>query len=359
MNISKILTKFVGTNHTNRFHMPNTKSSDIRYKVLDRCLRRGGYSTLKLMEAVSEELEFQGYEPVTALNTIRNDLRYIENTYPDVHIVENKSGRNKTYAYENPDTSIYKLQFNDDELGQLSQCMAILSQFEGMPQMEWLQSFLERFRLSLNIDPDGKRVVGFDENKYLVGREYFSRLLSAISNKEVLDISYKSFKDDSVRHKIVHPYYIKKYNNRWFLLGRTEGYDTVSTFAFDRIVNISNALNVEFIANTEIDFNDDYFTEMIGVTKPLDETKQKVGIRVRRSLYPYIATKPIHETQRVKGTDDSGVKIEIELYVNYELKQLLLSYGDGIEVLYPDSLRTQLRSDLENALNNYDEASPS
>lgn len=359
MNISKILTKFVGTNHTNRFHMPNTKSSDIRYKVLDRCLRRGGYSTLKLMEAVSEELEFQGYEPVTALNTIRNDLRYIENTYPDVHIIENKSGRNKTYAYENPDSSIYKLQFNDDELGQLSQCMAILSQFEGMPQMEWLQSFLERFRLSLNIDPDGKRVVGFDENKYLVGREYFSRLLSAISNKEVLDISYKSFKDDSVRHKIVHPYYIKEYNNRWFLLGRTEGYDTVSTFAFDRIVNISNALNVEFIANTEIDFNDDYFTEMIGVTKPLEETKQKVGIRVRRSLYPYIATKPIHETQRVKGSDDSGVKIEIELYVNYELKQLLLSYGDGIEVLYPDSLRTQLRSDLEKALNNYDEASPS
>lgn len=339
--------------------MPNTKSSDIRYKVLDRCLRRGGYSTLKLMEAVSEELEFQGYEPVTALNTIRNDLRYIENTYPDVHIIENKSGRNKTYAYENPDSSIYKLQFNDDELGQLSQCMAILSQFEGMPQMEWLQSFLERFRLSLNIDPDGKRVVGFDENKYLVGREYFSRLLSAISNKEVLDISYKSFKDDSVRHKIVHPYYIKEYNNRWFLLGRTEGYDTVSTFAFDRIVNISNALNVEFIANTEIDFNDDYFTEMIGVTKPLEGTKQKVGIRVRRSLYPYIATKPIHETQRVKGSDDSGVKIEIELYVNYELKQLLLSYGDGIEVLYPASLRTQLRSDLEKALKNYDEAGPS
>lgn len=339
--------------------MPNTKSSDIRYKVLDRCLRRGGYSTLKLMEAVSDELKFQGYEPVTALNTIRNDLRYIESTYPDVHIIENKCGRNKTYAYENPESSIYKLQFNDDELGQLLQCMAILSQFEGMPQMEWLQSFLERFRLSLNIDPDGKRVVGFDENKYLVGREYFSRLLSAISNKEVLDISYKSFKDESIKHKIVHPYYIKEYNNRWFLLGRTEGYDTVSTFAFDRIENIDNAIDIEYIPNNEIDFNDDYFTDMVGVTKPLEETKQKVGIRVSRNLYPYIATKPIHETQRVKGTDDSGVNIEIELYINYELKQLLLSYGDGIEVLYPDSLRVQLRSNLENALKNYDDASPS
>lgn len=151
----------------------------------------------------------------------------------------------------------------------------------------------------------------------------------------------------------------KEYNNRWFLLGRTEGYDTVSTFAFDRIEKIDNAIDIEYIPNNEIDFNDDYFTEMIGVTKPLDETKQKVGIRVSTNLYPYIATKPIHETQKVKGTDDSGVTIEIELYINYELNQLLLSYGDGIEVLYPCALRRQLRSKLENALKNYGEASPS
>ena len=97
-----------------------------------------------------------------------------------IYRVINKYERNKAYAYKDNNSSIYKLQFNDDELGQLSQCMAILSQFEGMPQMEWLNSFMERFKLSLNIDPNGKRVVGFDENKYLVGKEHFSRLLSAI-----------------------------------------------------------------------------------------------------------------------------------------------------------------------------------
>lgn len=96
-------------NNHKHWNMPNTKSSDIRYKVLDRCLRRGGYSTARLMDAVSKELEFQGYEPVTALNTIRNDLRYIGATYPNVTIVETKSGRNKTYSYEDPNSSIYKL----------------------------------------------------------------------------------------------------------------------------------------------------------------------------------------------------------------------------------------------------------
>lgn len=334
--------------------MPNTKSSDIRYKVLDRCLRRGGYSTVMLMEEVSKELEFHGYEPVTALNTIRNDLRYIDSTYPNVTIVENKSGRNKTYAYEDSNSSIYKLQFNDDELGQLSQCMAILSQFEGMPQMEWLKSFMEKFKLSLNIDPDGKRVVGFDENKYLVGREYFSRLLSAISNKEVLKILYKSFKDAAVKTMIVHPYYIKEYNNRWFLLGITEGFETVSTIAFDRIEGIESMEGVSYRANDSIDFNDDYFTDMIGVTKPLEEKKHIVRLKVRSGLFPYIETKPIHETQKIKAKDDQGVEIEVELYINYELKQLLLSYGDGIKVISPKFLREEMKGRLQRALEEYE-----
>ena len=153
--------------------------------------------------------------------------------------------------------------------------MAILSQFEGMPQMEWLNSFMERFKLSLNIDPNGKRVVGFDENKYLVGREHFSRLLSAICNKEVLKILYKSFKDDTIKIMIVHPYYIKEYNNRWFLLGMTEGFDTISTIAFDRIERIESMEGMSYRTNETVDFNDDYFTDMIGVTKPLEEDKHK------------------------------------------------------------------------------------
>ncbi len=333
--------------------MPNTKSSDIRYKVLDRCLRRGGYSTIQLMAAVSEELEFQGYEPVTALNTIRNDLRYMEATYPNVEIVETRTGRNKTYSYKDPKSSIYRLQLTDDELGQLSQCMAMLSQFEGMPQMEWLQSFMERFKLSLNIDPNGTRVVGFDENKYLVGREYFSRLLSAISNKEVLNIAYKNFRTDSVKHLTVHPYYIKEYNNRWFLLGKTDGYNTISTFAFDRIEGIDSCVGIDYSENTEYDFNDDYFTDMVGVTRPSGEEMSLVELWVSPELTPYIMTKPIHESQKVKSRDATGMIIQLNLYINFELKQLLLSYGEGVKVLLPTNLSEEIEHRLSKALNLY------
>lgn len=333
--------------------MPNTKSSDIRYKVLDRCLRKGGYSTSGLMNEVNRELELQGFSAVSSLNTIRQDLDHIGTTYPDITILTSRSGRNVTYSYDKPESSIFKLPFNDDELAQLTQCMAILSQFEGTPQMEWMHSFIERFRLSLNIDMGGRQVVGFDECRYLKGKEHFATLLSAVCNRRVLAIDYKSFQRGSVKQVILHPYFIKEYNNRWFLLGREHGFDSISHLAFDRIENIEPVTGVTYIDNTEHDFNDGYFSDIIGVTKHLKLEPQKIRLRVTRSLYPYIQTKPLHETQKLKASGPDGYEIEIEVRPNYELEQLILSYGDGMTVLAPTSLREKIQARIANSLENY------
>lgn len=334
--------------------MPNTKSSDIRYKVLDRCLRRGGYSTSELMNEVNKELELQGFPTVSALNTIRQDMDYIGSSYPDINIVDKKVGRNVTYSYENPESSIFKLPFNDDELAQLSQCMAILSRFEGTPQMEWIHTFIERFKLSLNIDVDGRQVVGFDECRFLRGKDYFATLLSAICNKRVIAIGYKSFQRGSIKEVLLHPYFIKEYNNRWFLLGKEHGFDSISHLAFDRIESISIVTGVSYIENDKYDFNDEYFSDIVGVTKHLEIEPQKIRLWVSPTLYPYVKTKPLHETQKLKQSDATGYEIEIEVRPNYELEQLILSYGEGMSVLTPSDLRDKIRSRLKQSIHNYD-----
>lgn len=50
----------------NRGSMPNTNSSDIRYNVLDRCIRRGGYSTTELISDIylsDEIIRFHNSSP--------------------------------------------------------------------------------------------------------------------------------------------------------------------------------------------------------------------------------------------------------------------------------------------------------
>ena len=89
---------------------------------------------------------------------------------------------------------------------------------------------------------------------------------------------------------------------------------------------------------THIDF-DEYFEDVIGVTKREGQQSEKVLLRFPKDVYPYVATKPWHGSQKKVAEDERSVTIELDVVVNYELEQKILSWGDYVEVLAPQSLR--------------------
>ena len=332
--------------------MPKTKNALIRQRVIDRCLGSSrNYSTKDLMDACNKELLSYGEHPVTSMNTIRDDINQICSNYPDAKIVERRDGRNRYYSYEDKNYSIFKIPFKDEEVTQLTQTLMILSRFEGMPQFEWVDDFIHRFKSSLKLTFSDEPIVGFDENIDLKGREYFAPLFSAISNKQVLSIGYKNFKRNEVEQMVVHPYYLKQYNNRWFLLGLTEPKHRLSILALDRIESTETS-HQEYISNKDIDFQE-YFDDMVGVSRPFGKELQKVVFRVANDLVPYIRTKPLHGTQRELSSDENGVTMLINVYVNFELEQLILSHGEKIEVFEPIELREQIKRRINNCTKNY------
>ena len=333
--------------------MPRTKNALIRQRVIDRCLSSiNDYSIKDMMDACNKELEFIGEHPVTAMNTIREDIEQIMANYPDANVVSRRVGRNIFYSYEDRSYSIFNIPFNDDEVAQLTQTLSILSRFEGMPQFEWMNDFIDRFKSSLKISQSNEPIVGFDDNIDLRGRSHFALLFTAISDKQVLTITYKNFKRD-VEHKyIVHPYYLKQFNGRWFLIGYSSNINKLSLFAFDRIVSVENS-HTEFIHNTEYDFNE-YFDDMIGVTKPDGAVIEKVVLWVSTQRWPYVETKPLHGSQKVISKDADGVLIQIEVYINRELEQLILSFGKDLKVLEPIYLRDRIISHIKEGLQNYE-----
>ena len=177
--------------------MPRTKNALIRQKVIDRCLGSPkNYSIKNLMDACNNELEAIGEYPVSSLNTIREDIEQILSNYPDANVVSRRVGRNIFYSYEDRSYSIFNIPFNDNEVAQLTQTLSILSRFEGMPQFEWMDEFINRFKSSLKLSTANGPIVGFDENIDLKGRSHFALLFAAISNKQVLSITYKNFKSN-------------------------------------------------------------------------------------------------------------------------------------------------------------------
>lgn len=332
--------------------MPRTKNALVRQRVIDRCLGSPkNYSIKGLMEACNRVLESIGENPVTAMNTIRDDIEQIMTNYPDANVIAQRVGRNIYYSYEDKSYSIFNIPFNDDEVAQLTQTLSILARFEGMPQFEWMDDFVNRFKSSLKLTTSNEPIVGFDENIDLKGRNFFATLFSAISNKQVLEISYKNFKHGIEQKYIVHPYYLKQFNGRWFLIGHSDNIGKLSVFAFDRIVStMSN--NRDYIPNTIYNFNE-YFDDMIGVTKPNEASLEVVKLWVSAQRWPYVETKPLHGSQRVVSKDEYGVTIQIEVYLNRELEQLVLSFGKDIKVLSPRILQEKIHSNIMENLSNY------
>lgn len=334
--------------------MPKTKSADVRIKVIDQCLsdHKRKYSTAMIFQRCNEELERKDFPKITAMNSIRSDMEQIERVYPGADIESYKEGRNIYYRYADPDFSIFKTPMKSDELIQLTQTFKLLSRFKGLPQFNWVNEIAERLGASLKLDEATDEIVGFDENLDLEGMDYFTPLFNAIVEKQPLNLTYQSFKQDSEEAIIVHPYYLKQYNKRWFLIAWNDEKGFLANFAFDRIKKIDNA-NVEY-KPTDIDFFD-YFDDMIGVSKDTRTEPQKVKLWVSKETWPYVRTKPLHgATQKTVSEDENGAVITIEVYLNYELEQQILSFGENMMVLEPETFRDNMRNRINSALKLYE-----
>ena len=335
--------------------MPKSKNADVRIKVIDRCLsaKNRKYSTAEMMELCNKELKDRGFAPITALNSIRNDMAQIEKNYPNALIEETREGRNIYYHYSDPDFSIYKTPLRPEEKVQLIQTLQLTKRFKGMPQFDWITEISDRLNTSLKIDEvSDEEVVGFDENLDLEGMKHFTPLFNAIVDHQPLKLTYKSFKQEEKVVYTVHPYYLKQYNKWWFLFAWNADEGFLANYALDRIVKIKNA-DVPYRHN-DIDFFD-FFDDMIGVSKDMRTTPQKVKLLVSPSLWPYVKTKPLHGTQHTVKIGEEGTVITIEVYLNYELEQLLLSFGEKVTVLAPQELKDKIKQRLAEAINNYSE----
>ena len=94
--------------------------------------------------------------------------------------------------------------------------------------------------------PNTENIVSFDSNDLLKGTEFLGELIDAAINHQPLNVEYRTFAGNE-RTTIIHPYHIKQFNNRWFIIGLQEGSHGkyITNKALDRIVKISRA-NVPF-----------------------------------------------------------------------------------------------------------------
>lgn len=339
--------------------MATNKHAQIRYRALDKCFSNRGrqFFIEDLIKACNEALyQYTGdnkysdpLAPGISRRQIFDDIAYMEsdNGY-QIPLDHLKFGKRTYYRYSDKDFSIDHQPITDEEMKQLREMTFMLNRFKGLPQCEWMEELVTNLEDKFKIKGSTKSVISMESNAYAEGLKYLSIIFNAIINKQVLHIVYAPFNKPKEEWDI-HPYFIKQYNNRWFLFGLNNDKNRISHLGLDRIESLENSA-IPYIEDNIIVDIDEYFSDVVGVTIPNKEVV-RVKLQFSEKRYPYIISKPLHESMR--KVDNDNCIVAIDVIPNRELESLILSFGDDIEVLEPIEFREQIADKIKSNYQKY------
>jgi hypothetical protein len=335
--------------------MSINKLALIRYKTIDECLRnRYRKWTLEdLIEKVATVLyEQEGIVSGVSKRTIQGDLQLMRSDklgYNAPITVIDK----KYYAYSDTAYSISNAPINPADVDKMKEIVGVLKQFNGFSYFEEMSEMITRLENNLYRSTNqGRNYIQFENNRLLKGLEHINPLYQAILHKRPLLLEYKSFKAIQGQQQIYFPYLLKEYRNRWFLVAKPKKGKVLVSMALDRIVGFQELLKEPFIDYAGIDF-DQYFDNVLGITKTEKDRAQKVVLSIDKYHAPYVLTKPIHHSQQLLKEDTTGIIISINVVLNFELERELLGFGENLKVLAPQALASRIGKRLEKAREAY------
>lgn len=336
--------------------MAQNKNALLRYKTIDRCLRNTGrkWTLQDLVEACSDALyEYEGKKDMVSVRTTQLDLQMMRSDRLGYEAPIECYDR-KYYRYSDSEYSISNRPLTRQDIIVLNRTIELLKQFDEFDPYHEMVDVVNRLQDKVAAS-NRSRIVDFERNPDLKGLRFLNPLYEAIASRSTINILYRSFNAREPREFIIYPYLLKEYKNRWFIFGSRVSDLKLFNLALDRMIDFQLVPEIPFIDNP--DFSEDYFSDMIGVTKHERLEKARVEFIAKNDLASYILTKPLHHSQKlISKNKDGSMTFEIpSLIINPELVKELLSHGASLIVTAPRSLAEQIKEILSKAAQNYND----
>ena len=184
--------------------------------------------------------------------------------------------------------------------------------------------------------------------KYDKFKDTIETLNEAVINKKVVEIVYYTMSRKKVTQRKVAPYKLWFYDGTFYLIGHCRSKKNIRIFAVDRI-KMLNLTDERF--EVPADFNvDEFMKASFGVFQG-----QPVHVKVhfRSDAAGYIKEKVWHASQKLSEKNDGSLILEVDVAGTKEIKHWILRWGSQAQVLEPNSLREEIRSEAAEILGVY------
>ena len=340
--------------------MPSNKNAFNRYLILDELLsdRYHNYSIEDLTSILEVRLSKDGFEGV-GRRCVEKDIVYLENApiFADIERYKSETGK-RCVRYADPTFSIFNKKLSNEERNLLCEVLETIGQFDGLDNFEWLEDF--KAKLGVN---EHEKIIYFSNNPYLKNSNLLGTLFTYIANKVAVHLTYRTFKEDVQKEIDFYPYFLKQYNNRWYVIGAANSDGKILTFALDRIIKVNPLPGLSYRPCTE-DLTERY-EDIIGITYHEDAPIEEIILWASGNAAGYIDTKPIHGSQRELKEDRStefrakyptlkgGKFFSISCIHNYELIRELCSFGSDLLVLSPGHIQEKVHDRIQAMMKSY------
>jgi predicted DNA-binding transcriptional regulator YafY len=335
--------------------MSQIKNAQIRYRIIDRCLRnkyKPNPTKRDLREACEEAL----YGSIDGNNicdsTVEKDLFAMRMEH-DAPIRYSKVS--KGYYYEDENFSIENIPLTNEDLQAIQFAAKTLMQFRDIEMFKQfgnaIDKIVDRVTISPNpLDEKIKEFVQFEKGIKTTGNQYLSILLEAIQNGKMVNFEYASYSSNKSKLRLVSPLLLKEYRNRWYLISYDEEKRNVTTYALERmgevtITKLSSTIPKNFSA-------DDMFEHTIGITTH-DGEPEKITFKANNLAAKYIESQPFHHSQRLDKEGKNKSTFSLNVIPTEELIREIMSYGGEIEVISPIHLRDKISDRVVDMIQNY------
>lgn len=280
-----------------------------RYLIIINFLKRGRASWSEIANHLQTQSENMGYNYEISQRTFQREIAEIRSLH-GIDIQNNKT------------TGQYYIA-EEEELNNNAQLLDAFYLFNA-----------------LSLSNNYTNYIQF-ENRIPQGTEHIYGLLHAIKNKVAVEISYHKFYEAEAQTVLLHPYLIKQFKGRWYLLAIKAKTNQVRTYALDRIKNLDISKK-KFTPEKNLDLKN-YFNNYFGIITPDTGKPEKITFSADSFQSNYFKTFPLHASQRiVKENTDESI-FEITVFITHDLIMELLSHGEDIAVLSRKKLVSELK----------------
>lgn len=290
-----------------------------RHRLIISKLRRAPSNFETLKSFIELESEILGEPIAFSIRTFQRDISEIASLY-DIEIKCNRS------------TKLYEIQFE----GNVNHNERLMEAFETFTALNLSDGLSNHFIV---------------EKRKPLGTQHLYGMLHAIKNCVAINFTYEKYFEEFTTNRTVHSIAIKEARNRFYLLAFDTKDSKIKAFALDRITELK-ITQQKFLPITNYN-PEKAFEHSFGIMASNDKQPQKIVLQFIPNEAKYIKSLPLHHSQMLINETKENSIFEFFLFPTYDFIMELLSIGEKVKVLAPESLKKEMIEKLTMTINQY------